>query len=133
MVAWRTEIAATHCVLEHLRSAQEEADTKLILHAIDAKERGATRLFIFAQDTDVLVLAVRRFDRLPQESFFVPHPHEQISVRDIASALGPLKTAAPPGFHAISGCDSTGCLVGKGKLSYWKAFASAEEATQCQH
>ena len=48
VVTWQTEIAAIHCVLEHLRSAQEEADTKLILHAIVAKERGATRLFIFA-------------------------------------------------------------------------------------
>ena len=50
-------------------------------------------------------------------------------MRDIAAALGPLKTSALPGFHALSGCDSTGCLVGKGKLSYWKAFASAGDTT----
>ena len=109
---WCTEVAATHCSLDYLSSTHEEADTKLISHALNAKVRGATKIFIFAQDTDVLVLALRRYDRLPDKSF-VPDQHTLISIHDIASALGHLKTAALPGFHALSGCDSTGCLVGK--------------------
>ena len=43
-----------------LNSNQEEADTKLILHTVDAGVSGATDLDIFADDTDVLVLAIRR-------------------------------------------------------------------------
>ena len=128
-MAWCTEVAATHCSLDYLSSTHEEADTKLILHALDANVRWATKLFIFAQDTDILILAVRRYDRLPNKSFFVPDQHTLISLHDIASTLGPLKTAALPGFHALSGCDSTGCLVGKGKSSYWKAFTSAGDKT----
>ena len=34
---------------------------------------------------------------------------------------------ALPGFHALSSSDTMGCSVGKGNLSYWKAFCSADE------
>ena len=44
-------------------------------------------------------------------------------------ALGGQKAAALPGFHALSGCDSTGSLAGKGKLSFWKAFTNAPIST----
>ena len=43
-----------------LSSTHEEADTKLILHAVNASRRGANSIRIFSSDTDVLVLAVRR-------------------------------------------------------------------------
>ena len=102
VVAWRAEAAATHCAVDFLRSTQEEADTKIILHAINAAEIGATRLLIFAQDTDVLVLAVRHYLKLPQESFFVPGPKEHISLKQIFHSLGPQKASALPGFHALS-------------------------------
>lgn len=52
---------------------------------------------------------------------------EAISVKNIYVSLGPLKSSAQPGFHAISGCDTTGSLFGKGKLSCWEAFVSASE------
>lgn len=113
--------------MDCLKSTQEEADTKIILHAINAKVRGADTLLVFANDTDILVLLVRRYARLPENTFFVPSSGEAISVKNIYISLGPLKSSALPGFHAISGCDTTGSLFGKGKLSYWKAFVSASE------
>ena len=127
VVAWRAEAAASHCAVDFLSSTQEEADTKIILHAVNAKERGATRLDIFAQDTDVVVLAVRRYPELPRESFFVPSIQNKISIRRIFMSLGALKSSALPAFHALSGCDTTGSLVGKGKLSYWKVFNASNE------
>ena len=127
VVAWRAEAAASHCAVDFLSSTQEEADTKIILHAVNAKERGATRLDIFAQDTDVIVLAVRRYPELPRESFFVPSIQNKISIRRIFMSLGALKSSALPAFHALSGCDTTGSLVGKGKLSYWKVFNASNE------
>lgn len=129
VAAWHTEVASTHCDLECLKSTQEEADTKIILHAINAKERGAARLFLFTPDTDVLVLAVRRWPKLPAESFFIPSSRTAISVAEIFSSLGTVKASALPAFHALSGCDTTGSLAWKGKLSYWKAFKSASEET----
>lgn len=127
VVSWRTEVSATHCSLECLKSSHEEADTKIVLHAINAKDRGAATLLVFAQDTDILVLLVRRYPKLPENTFFVPLSGELIAVQDIFNSLGALKASALPGFHAISGCDSTGTLHGKGKLSYWKSFVSASE------
>ena len=50
----------TFCNASHLSSKQEEADTKLILHAVDAALWGATHIDTHADDTDVLVLALRR-------------------------------------------------------------------------
>ena len=44
-----------------LRSTQEEADTKIILDALDVSAQVATQLSIFSPDTDVLVLALRRY------------------------------------------------------------------------
>ena len=129
VVTWREEIASTHCDLGFLKSTQEEADTKMILHAVNAKERGANRLFFFTPDTDVLILAVRRWPELPSQSFFMPTLRTEISIADIFSSLGPLKSSALPAFHCLSGCDTTGALVGKGKLSYWKAFNTATEKT----
>ena len=91
VVAWRTMAAATHFDAGCLESTQEEADTKIILHGINAKQRGASSLFIYAQDTDVLVLSVRRYLQLPVNSFFVPKPGEEISLRSIYMALGQKK------------------------------------------
>lgn len=39
--------------------------------------------------------------------------------------IGPLKSSALPGLHAISGADITGSLKKKGKLQYFKIFMSS--------
>ena len=51
--------------------SQEEADTKIILHALDASAQGATQLSIYSPDTDVLVLALRWYPDLCSNSCFV--------------------------------------------------------------
>ena len=49
--------------------------------------------------------------------------------------LGPLYEAvveelvkALPGFHAFSGCDQTGTISGKSKVSYWNALKKADRS-----
>ena len=49
IVAWRNHAKG---------STQEEADTKVFLHAIDAKSQGPTYISIHSQDTNVLVLSI---------------------------------------------------------------------------
>ena len=56
VVAWSTKCRATHRDMSHLQSDQEEADTKLLLHALDAASSGATSIKIHSPDTDVLFL-----------------------------------------------------------------------------
>ena len=61
VVAWATECKATHKDVSHLQSDHKEADTKIILHALDASADGATELSIYSPETDALVLAIRRY------------------------------------------------------------------------
>ena len=66
VVAWGTQCQATHRDVTHLStcSQQEEADTKLLLHAVDATVCGASTINIHSLDTDVFILALRRYPEL---------------------------------------------------------------------
>ena len=44
VVAWGSSCQATHQDFTHLKGSQEEADTKMILHAVDAAVHGATEI-----------------------------------------------------------------------------------------
>lgn len=129
VVAWSDQIQTTKAPLEHLASPQEEADTKMILHAVDATSRGATQISIFSPDTDVFVLALRRYPQLCTRSLFVTGRGDRfrsIEIGLVYNGLGPERASALPGFHAFTGADNTGAFYGKGKLTCWKVFENAE-------
>ena len=111
VVAWSSKCRATHKDMAYLDSDQEEADTKILLHAVDATASGATSIKIFSPDTDVFVLALRRYLELCVDTSFVTgrgQRHRNIQLCPIVRALGAARTAALPGFHAWSGADVTG-------------------------
>ena len=68
VVTLKHECKSNKLSVEHLTSTQLEADTRMLLHAIDATERRATSLSIHSPDTDVLVLALWRFASLCDET-----------------------------------------------------------------
>ena len=105
---------------QHLCSSQEEADTKIILHSLDAVQRGATELHIHSPDT-----SLHRYYQLCKNTYFITgvgNRKWQIPLAPIVHALGITKTAALPGFHALTGADQTGRFAGKGKLTCWQAL-----------
>lgn len=112
-------------VVQALTSNHEEADTRMILHANHAA-RADRRLVIHSPDTDVLVLSISHFRSLAcPELWFrtgVKNRHRFIPVHDIAHALGEKLCSSLPGFHAITGCDSTSSLAGIGKKKAWDIF-----------
>lgn len=111
--------------VKHLCSSQEEADTKLILHSLDSVRRGATELYIQSPDTDVFVLALRRYHQLCKNTYFITgvgNKKREISLGPVVKALGITRTAALPGFHAFTGADQTGRFACKGKLTCWQAL-----------
>ena len=55
----------------HLQRDHEEADTKIILHALDANADAATEISIHSPDTDVFVLAIRRHAEMCPKTTFV--------------------------------------------------------------
>ena len=46
-------------------------------------------------------------------------------MKSIADALGPIKMAVLPAFHALTGADVTGSFSGKGKATCWDEFDNA--------
>jgi hypothetical protein len=132
VVAWSKHARASFRDATYLASEQEEADTKLMLHACDAKSRGATTIEIHSADTDVLVLAIQCYPNLCQDTVFVTSTgahHRYIPIGPVYHALGAIKSAALPAFHAITGTDVTGRFAGKGKPTCWKAFDELDDAT----
>lgn len=125
VVASRDTANASNMNVNHLQSIQEEADTKMILHAVDAASRGAKTLHVYSLDTDVLVLCLRRFRDLPDDTHFITGTGQRkrsIKLLPIYEALGADLANALPGFHALSGADNTGSFSGKGKILCWKAL-----------
>ena len=77
--------------MAHLQSNQEKADTKMILHALDATANGATQLQIHSPDTNVFVLALRRYPELCENTLFVTgrgQHHRIIELNQLLKLLG---------------------------------------------
>ena len=130
VVAWDCNCKATHRDVAHLKSTQEEADTKMVLHAHEASVQGASSIRIYSPDTDVLVLFLHQYPQLCQDVYIVTGAGQRrrtIPLKPIYEALGGSKVDALPGLHAFSGADITGSFAGKGKLSFWKAFKDADD------
>ena len=125
VVAWTSECKRTREDFSYLQSNHEEADTKIILHAVDATSRGATDLRIYSPDTDVFVLALRRYSSLCRNTLFITgtgRNHREIELHPIYQALGPERAAALPAFHALSGADNTGCFFRKREGNMLESF-----------
>ena len=117
IVAWATECKATHKDVSYLQSDHEEADTKIILHALDATAASAMELSIHSADTDV-----RRYpDMFPNTSFVTGSAtHCTIKLQPTVEALGSAKTAELPAFHALTGLITRVLFSAKGKPTCWK-------------
>ena len=109
-MAYGCECKGTKRDMSYLKSDQEEADTKIVLHALDATANGATEIRIHSPDTDVFILALRRYPDRCQNTVFVTgkgDTYRTIKLQPIVRALGPLKTAALPSSNALTGADNT--------------------------
>lgn len=111
--------------LQGLSSSQEEADTRIVLHARDATLSGYKQVNVICRDTDVLVLLLAHKHNLCDEVWmfsgtsrkkrFIPVHRIEIPEETRNSLLA---------FHAITGCDTTSQFCGIGKGSAWKALDS---------
>jgi len=113
--------------------SQEEADTRMILHAADAAHRGIRRIMIKTVDTDVIVLAVAHKHQIACEELWIAfgagkHFH-YIAAHELAAALGRDKAKALAVFRAFTGCDTTSSFAGKGKKSAWETWSNFPEVT----
>ena len=108
--------------LTDLYSDQEEADTRLVLHATHLAQ-SHSRLIVKCDDTDVLVLLVYYSSKgMFGSSVVYMHsghgPKERfVTVCSIAQKLGAALCECLPACHAITGCDTTSSLYRIGKTT----------------
>ena len=115
--------------------SHEEADTRLLLHVLDAARSEHTRIAVITNDTDVLVLAVAMFQEIPVNELWVAFgvgKHQRyLKAHEISFQLGVENSKALSMFHAITGCDNVSFFAGRGKKTaweVWKSFSSVTDA-----
>lgn len=127
--------------VSELSSSQEEADSRMLLHAWHANQEFGTAgimgdITIKSPDTDVLVLAVHYFPQMQSiktlwlETGRTTSSLDQrrfIPVHQICHKLHSSVPAVLPAVHAITGCDSTSSLYGIGKKKAMKLVESLAE------
>lgn len=123
--------------VQELYSSQEEADTRLLLHAshINASLQNSQmrgRIIIRSPDTDVLVLAVHYFSKLNQISELwiqagtvsTTTDHRRfIPVHKICQSLSPVICNVLPAVHALTGCDTVSSFYSIGKRTVFKVLS----------
>lgn len=111
----------------------EEADTRLLLHALDASKEGFKKVMVRTVDTDVVVLAVTYFGLLSLDELWIAFgcrkSFRYISVHEIAASLGSEMCQALSFFHAFTGCDQTSAFAGRGKNTAWSTWMAYKEVT----
>ena len=122
VVAWRSEYKGTRN-FSYLQSNHEEADTKTILHAVDATSRGATDLRIHSptrMSSSWFSDVIQAYTRTPCSSQAeLGRNHREIQLHPIYRSLGRERVTALLAFRALSGTDNTGCFSVKGKTTCW--------------
>ena len=124
-------MASNSLPIQHLRSEQEKADTRMFLHALNATQRGATSITIQGPETDVLVLTLWVYKRLCPDTTVIVGTggkRRSIPLGPLYEAVGDELVKVLPGFHACSGCDQTGTISTKSKVSCWNTLKKAERS-----
>jgi hypothetical protein len=124
-----------------LNSSQEEADTRIILHALNMnnqfKDKNVMgRIVIKSLDTDVLVLLVHYFSRMSNisELWFqtgtittLKDGRRYIPVHDLCKSLSAVLCRILPAAHALTGCDTTSAMFGIGKKLVYKLLKESPD------
>ena len=105
---------------------QDEADSRLLLHAADATANGCQKVMLCTVDTDVLVISIALFSQMNLKklwlAFGTGNNFRYIPAHVIAEALGPEKSVSLLMFHAFTSCDQASFFMGRGKKTAWEAY-----------
>ena len=101
----------------------EEADTRLVLHAI---VNSCDTVVVSARDTDVLILLLAHFLCMSSANVWMmagtAARRKYFNIRAISENLPAESLSALLPFHALTGCDTTSYKSNHSKLSAWKTF-----------
>ncbi|XP_066928999.1 uncharacterized protein [Clytia hemisphaerica] len=115
-----------------MRHDHEEADTLIVLHALNvAKNDPFSDCVVVASDTDVFLLLIHYYERLPMSTVFrigTGDKERDIPIMKCYNEIGPLRAQAILGFHVLTGCDQIGRFSGKSKTTCWNEFFNSDSS-----
>ena len=117
-----------------LHCSQEEADTRVLLHAKHAADKGIKAVIITADDTDILVLALAFKDDIRCSVFQqrgTQARHHYIDIGKVVLQHGADMCTALIGLHSFTGCDTTSAFAGKGKVKPLKVLQKCPDFLPC--
>ena len=105
-----------------LRFNHEEADTRLVLHALNSIYQTVAVSF---RDTDVLVLLVVHYSRAKCQKLRMSGTSgkgRHIPMEAVYNKLPQTSATCLLSFHALTGCDTTSYFANHTKKTCWKTF-----------
>ena len=106
-----------------LKSPLEEADTRLVLHAVHTRFH---TVVVSSRDTDVLLLLVSHFQRMQYPHLWIKSGTSKkwryIPIDAVFNKLPSGSASSLLAFHALAGCDTTSYIANHTKRSSWKIF-----------
>lgn len=112
--------------IEFDENNHDEADGLMIRQGVLGKSRWPpdTELTFHSTDSDVVVVTVSKYPSLVANTRIVT-ASGIIYIKPLWQALGPEKSSALIGLHALSGCDTTGRFNYIGKQTWFDHFCGA--------
>ena len=106
-----------------LKSTHEEADTRLVLHAVHSQFH---TVVVSLRDSDVLLLIVSHFQRMQCQHIWMKSgtskKRRYIPIDAVFNKLPSGSATSLVAFHALTGCDTTSYIANHTKRSSWKIF-----------
>ena len=118
-------------LVNDLKSSQEEADTRILLHAKHASDQGYTSVIVVSEDTDVFVLLIAFAKEIPASLYQKRGTSTRVrymDIRKLRAVLGDKLSQALIAFHAFTGCDTVSAFAGRGKTGPLKQLKKDEVA-----
>lgn len=112
----------------------EEADTRLLLHVLDASLKGFNKISIVTVDTDVVVIALFHFFDMNIAELWIEIGVGQyrrwLPIHTYARCLKEEICRALPFWFALTGCDTVSMFAGRGKKTAWSVWEVYPEVTE---
>ena len=118
-----------------LNCNSEEADQRLVRHAINCAINQIATIAVFTYNTDVIILLLSVSHLVTEVSlskstvycvFGMGEDARLYNITSLAQQLGESVCKGLPFFHAFTGCDTVSSFYNHSKLKFWDAWMKSE-------
>ena len=100
----------------------------MILHAEHAIDQGIPRIIVASSDTDVMILLLHFIAPIAEETWMAAKKEKKMyPLHEIVKGIPPIVLSNLPGFHALTGCDTTSSFRKFGKKTCWATYLQHAE------